>query len=69
MWEEGKKLLSNSIILTAQLGERKYRYKSDGIKHETLSSTGFSANMNHITWITFVGLGQPAVAAAKPSTK
>lgn len=56
-WEEGKKLLSNSLILTASWMNKVEKIKELNI--ETLLPSRSSADLSHITQMVFDGLNQP----------
>lgn len=62
-WEEGKKLLSNSLILTASRMKEVEKIKVRELNIETLSSPRFSADLSHITQMVFDALNQPLPAA------
>lgn len=61
-WEEGKKLPSNSLILTASWVKEVERIKVKELNIETLSSPRSSADLSHITQMVFDGLSRPVPA-------
>lgn len=54
---------SNSLILTASWVKEVERIKVKELNIETLSSSGSSADLSHITQMVFDGLSQPVPAA------
>lgn len=64
-WEEGKKLPSNSLILTASWVKDVERIKVKELNIETLSSPRSSADLSHITQMVFDGLSRPVPATGK----